>query len=188
MFLESLKVLFLLNWVSNGVFNLEVSSLLFVLFDLALSTSLSIIISLLPSLQCHHALLYSILGKLENNILCLPSIQTLDLTGNWDLEGSLLKSNWSSSSLNFLDLSINSFSGLLPSSLFNLPNLSTLDLGYNQLVGPLPSHSSISCSEDSRRMPTYVMEEDNCFYDVMDSMRQMGLESLYAIQEDIMWI
>ncbi|KAF3960166.1 hypothetical protein CMV_015097 [Castanea mollissima] len=76
--------------------------------------------------------------KLENNILCLPSIQTLDLKGNWNLEawpGILTK-------LTYLDLSNNSFSGLLPSSLFNLPNLSTLDLGYNQLVGPVPSHVS----------------------------------------------
>ncbi|XP_050279533.1 receptor-like protein 9DC3 isoform X2 [Quercus robur] len=56
-------------------------------------------------------------GKLENNILFLPSIQTLDLSDN-------------------------SFNGLLPSSLFNLPNLSTLDLRYNQLVGPLPNHVS----------------------------------------------
>nr|POF13419.1 hypothetical protein CFP56_22938 [Quercus suber] len=37
-------------------------------------------------------------------------------------------------------MSFNSFSGLLPMSLLNLPNLSTLYLGYNQLVGPLPNH------------------------------------------------
>nr|POE80482.1 hypothetical protein CFP56_25197 [Quercus suber] len=34
----------------------------------------------------------------------------------------------------------NSFTGLLPLSLLNLPNLSTLFLDGNQLVGPLPSH------------------------------------------------
>ncbi|XP_050280468.1 receptor-like protein 9DC1 isoform X3 [Quercus robur] len=103
-------------------------------------------------------------GKLELNIFRLPSMQTLDLRNNPNLEGSLPKSNWSSSplkflalywtsfsgelpdsigslkSLEFLDLSYNNFSGLLPSSIFDLPNLSILDLSYNQLVGPLPNH------------------------------------------------
>ncbi|XP_075668005.1 receptor-like protein 7 [Castanea sativa] len=106
-------------------------------------------------------------GKLENNILCLPSIQTLDLGYNFNLEGSLPNSNCNSSSslkfldlsstmfsgelpdsigslksLKHLDLSSNSFRGLLPLSLLNLPNLSILYLDNNQLVGPLPSHVS----------------------------------------------
>ena len=37
---------------------------------------------------------------------------------------------------------MNISTGLLPLSLFNLPNLSTLYLNNNQLVGPLPSHVS----------------------------------------------
>jgi hypothetical protein len=47
-------------------------------------------------------------GKLEDNILCLPSLQTLNLGGNSQLEGSLPMSNWSSS-LKFLDLSTQVF-------------------------------------------------------------------------------
>nr|POF13420.1 hypothetical protein CFP56_22938 [Quercus suber] len=43
-------------------------------------------------------------------------------------------------------MSFNSFSGLLPMSLLNLPNLSTLYLGYNQLVGPLPNHAEEEAS------------------------------------------
>ncbi|KAM3732185.1 hypothetical protein ACB098_11G041100 [Castanea mollissima] len=102
-------------------------------------------------------------GKLENNILCLPSIQTLDLTGNWNLEGSLLKSNWSCSSLKFLGLSGRMFSreflnsidnlkslkhlalpgcnitGLIPASLGNLTKLTYLDLSNNSFSGLLPS-------------------------------------------------
>ncbi|KAF3954106.1 hypothetical protein CMV_020506 [Castanea mollissima] len=98
-------------------------------------------------------------GKLENNILCLPSIQTLDLTEflnsidnlkslkhlalpSCNITGSIPAWPGILTKLTYLDLSNNSFSGLLPSSLFNLPNLSTLRLGYNQLVGPLPSHVS----------------------------------------------
>ncbi|KAF3948052.1 hypothetical protein CMV_025901 [Castanea mollissima] len=42
----------------------------------------------------------------------------------------------------YLDLSYNNFNGLLPSSIFDLPNLSVLDLEKNQLVGPLPNHVS----------------------------------------------
>ncbi|KAF3954476.1 hypothetical protein CMV_020180 [Castanea mollissima] len=102
-------------------------------------------------------------GKLENNILCLPSIQTLDLTGNWNLEGSLLKSNWSCSSLKFLGLSgrmfsrefLNSiynlkslnhlalldcnFTGSIPASLGNLTKLTYLDLSFNSFSGLLSS-------------------------------------------------
>ncbi|KAK7832340.1 receptor-like protein cf-9, partial [Quercus suber] len=123
-------VLFLLNWVSNGVFNLEVSSLLFVLFDLALSTSLSIIISLLPSLQCHHALLYSILvSLLPSSLFNLPNLSTLDLGYN-QLVGPL-PSHVSGLNLIFLSLGSNFLNGTLPSWLFSMPSLEGLYLnGY----------------------------------------------------------
>nr|POE51328.1 hypothetical protein CFP56_72197 [Quercus suber] len=45
-------------------------------------------------------------------------------------------------------MSSNSFSGLLPLSLLNLPNLSTLYLHNNQLVGPLPNHHRIVILEN----------------------------------------
>nr|POE99529.1 putative lrr receptor-like serine/threonine-protein kinase [Quercus suber] len=44
--------------------------------------------------------------------------------------------------LTFVALPYNNLSGLLPFSLFNLPNLSRLYLQNNQLVGPLPNHVS----------------------------------------------
>ena len=68
-------------------------------------------------------------GKLEDSILCLPSIQTLDLgfNSNHDL-GSLSKCNWSSSSLKFLALYSISFSRELPEPISNLKYLKHLDL------------------------------------------------------------
>nr|XP_023880673.1 receptor-like protein 9DC3 [Quercus suber] len=160
------RVLFLLNWVSNGVFNLEVSSLLFVLFDLALSTSLSIIISLLPSLQCHHALLYSILedkhccswdgvecdkntshvvgldltsswlfGHILSNstLFFLPNLRRLNLADN-DFNGSLIPSEFGNfKSLTHLNLSFSAFSGQISFEISQLSSLVSLDLSWNWL-------------------------------------------------------
>nr|XP_023881554.1 receptor-like protein 9DC3 [Quercus suber] len=79
-------------------------------------------------------------GKLQNNLLCLPNIQTLDLGGNWNLNlGSLPKYNWSSSSLKFLDLSLIGLLGELPDSISNLKSLKHLDLYYCNLTGSIPT-------------------------------------------------
>ncbi|KAM3744315.1 hypothetical protein ACB098_06G043600 [Castanea mollissima] len=79
-------------------------------------------------------------GKLENNILCLPSIQTLDLGFNWYLKGSLPNSNCnSSSSLKFLDLSRTKFSGELPDSIGSLKSLKHLNLGASNFTGLIPT-------------------------------------------------
>ncbi|KAF3947871.1 hypothetical protein CMV_026059, partial [Castanea mollissima] len=79
-------------------------------------------------------------GKLENNILCLPSIQTLDLGLNFNLEGSLPNSNCnSSSSLKFLDLFRTMFLGELPDSIGSLKSLKHLNLGASNFTGLIPT-------------------------------------------------
>ncbi|KAK4576258.1 hypothetical protein RGQ29_026993 [Quercus rubra] len=79
-------------------------------------------------------------GKLENNILCLPSIQTLDLGFNMHLEGSLPNSNCNSStSLEFLDLSDVAFSGELPDSIGSLKSLKHLNLYGCNFTGSIPT-------------------------------------------------
>ena len=78
-------------------------------------------------------------GKLENNILRLPSIQTLDLSRNSNLDGSLLKFNWSCSSLNSLGLSGRMFSREFLNSIGNLKSLEHLDLSSTSFLGELPS-------------------------------------------------
>ncbi|XP_030936626.1 receptor-like protein 7 [Quercus lobata] len=78
-------------------------------------------------------------GKLKNSILLLPSLQTLDLGSNPNLNVSLPKSNWSSSSLKFLDLSMIRFSGEIPDFIGNLKSLKYLDLSYCNFSGPIPT-------------------------------------------------
>ena len=96
-------------------------------------------------------------GKLENSILCLPSIQTLDLGFNINLDmGSLPKSNWSSY-LQFLDLSSVSFSGKLPDSIGNLKSLKYLDFSNCNFTG------SILTSLENLTKLTYLALSSNNF-------------------------
>ena len=83
-------------------------------------------------------------GKLENNILCLPSIQTLDLTGNSNLEGSLLmfsreflNSIDNLKSLKHLALPNCNFTGSIPAWLGNFTKLTYLDLSSNNFNGEI---------------------------------------------------
>ena len=82
-------------------------------------------------------------GKLQNNFLCLPNIQTLDLGGNWNLDlGSLPKCNGSSIFLKFLDLFETRFSGELLDSIGNMKSLKHLDLYNCNLTGSIPTSLS----------------------------------------------
>ena len=93
--------------------------------------------SSLTTLSLHECDLH---GKLENNILCLPSIQILDLRENKNLDlGSLPKCNWNRSSLKFLDFSWISFSGELPNSIGNLKSLKVLALDNCNFTGSIPT-------------------------------------------------
>ena len=78
-------------------------------------------------------------GKLENSILLLPSLQTLDLGFNSYLNESLPKSNWRISSLKFLDISGTRFSGEIPDSISNLNSLKYLDLSDCNFSGSIPT-------------------------------------------------
>ena len=93
--------------------------------------------SSLTTLSLHYC---DLRGKLENNILCLPSIQTLELGLNVNLEGSLPNSNCnSSSSLKFLDLSYTRLLGELPDSIGSLKSLKHLNLHNCNFTGSIPT-------------------------------------------------
>nr|XP_007142400.1 hypothetical protein PHAVU_008G277200g [Phaseolus vulgaris]ESW14394.1 hypothetical protein PHAVU_008G277200g [Phaseolus vulgaris] len=78
-------------------------------------------------------------GKLTNAILCLPNLQYLDLSGNFELHGQLPSLRCSSASLNVLQISGCAFQGPIPPSFSNLTSLTLLDLSYNSLNGSIPS-------------------------------------------------
>ncbi|XP_058742861.1 receptor-like protein 9DC3 [Vicia villosa] len=77
-------------------------------------------------------------GNWKNNILCLPSIQELDMFGNEDLEGQLPELSCSTS-LRILDLSYCQFNGPIPLYFSNLTYLTSLSLVKNRLNGSIPS-------------------------------------------------
>nr|KYP34202.1 putative LRR receptor-like serine/threonine-protein kinase At4g08850 family [Cajanus cajan] len=78
-------------------------------------------------------------GILTNDdIICLPNLQHLYMSYNYNLLGQL-PSFGCSTSLTILDLSENNFNGSIPPSFFNLTNLTFLDLSSNYLKGSIPN-------------------------------------------------
>ncbi|KAH1059332.1 hypothetical protein GYH30_003395 [Glycine max] len=65
-------------------------------------------------------------GNLTDDILCLPNLQHLYLSENWDLQGQLPES---------LHLSYNKLQGNKSESIFSFLNLTLLDLSSNNLSG-----------------------------------------------------
>ncbi|KAM3740694.1 hypothetical protein ACB098_08G118600 [Castanea mollissima] len=78
-------------------------------------------------------------GTFEINVFRLPCLQTLELWNNPDLEVSLPKSNWSSTSLKFLSLPWTSSSGELPDSIGSLKSLEYLFLSGCYFTGAIPT-------------------------------------------------
>jgi len=77
-------------------------------------------------------------GKLKRSLLCLPSIQELDMSYNDELQGQLPELSCSTS-LRILDLSYCQFQGAIPTmSFYNLTHLFSLTLSRNSLKGSIP--------------------------------------------------
>ncbi|KAI5325937.1 hypothetical protein L3X38_035011 [Prunus dulcis] len=78
-------------------------------------------------------------GTFPNEIFQVPTLQAIDLSGNFKLGGSFPKFPKNNGSLESLILSQTNFSGSLPESIGNLKMLSTIDLSYCNFTGSVPS-------------------------------------------------
>ncbi|RZB66950.1 Receptor-like protein 9DC3 isoform A [Glycine soja] len=77
-------------------------------------------------------------GTLADGILCLPNLQHLYLSDNFDLHGQLPNLSCSTTSVSVLQISSNEFQGPIPPSFSNLVHLTFLDLSFNKLNGSIP--------------------------------------------------
>ncbi|XP_028201266.1 receptor-like protein 7 isoform X2 [Glycine soja] len=100
-------------------------------------SSLSLLVNFSSSLVSLSLQNTGLQGKLANNILCLPNLQKLDLSFNWDLEGELPEFN-RSTPLRYLNLSYTGFSGKLPNSINHLESLNYLSFEFCHFGGPIP--------------------------------------------------
>jgi serine/threonine protein kinase len=104
------------EWCNNNWYQVKI---------LGLSISNASIVGTLPDVFWHDPTTY------------LPSLSTLEITGNPGLSGPLpvtLNNTW----LYVLDLHDNAFNGTIPSTLVFLRTLEYLDLGGNELTGEYP--------------------------------------------------
>ncbi|ONI03771.1 hypothetical protein PRUPE_6G281000 [Prunus persica] len=81
----------------------------------------------------------SLSGTFPNEIFQVPTLQTIDLSANFKLGGSLPEFPKKIGSLQSLSLSETNFSGSLPDSIGNLKMLSTIDLSNCSFHGSIPS-------------------------------------------------
>ncbi|KAL6269549.1 hypothetical protein ACE6H2_026460 [Prunus campanulata] len=78
-------------------------------------------------------------GTFPKEIFQVPTLQTIDLSGNFKLSGSLPEFPKNNGSLRSLILRQTNFSGSLPESIGNLKMLSTIDLFKCNFTGSIPS-------------------------------------------------
>jgi Leucine-rich repeat (LRR) protein len=76
-------------------------------------------------------------GTFPEKIFHIPTLQTLDLSINYDLQGSLPEFP-SNGSIRMLQLQLTNFSGTLPHSIGNLKMLSVIDLTSCNFSGSIP--------------------------------------------------
>ncbi|KAL9235022.1 hypothetical protein vseg_009823 [Gypsophila vaccaria] len=79
-------------------------------------------------------------GTFPQTIFEVPSLESLDVQINQDLQGSLPR--FVSKKLKMLTITDCNFQGLIPPSIGRLGQLETLDLSNNNFSGPIPSFSA----------------------------------------------
>ncbi|GLT25992.1 hypothetical protein SLA2020_010860 [Shorea laevis] len=128
--------------LDNIKFQMLVHNLTELRFLILDSVSISLVVpssllNLTSSLEHLSLSFCNLQGNFPNQVFQLPSLQLLDLSGNFDLGGNLLEAN-QSSTLEYLNLANTNFSGELPHSIGNLKLLKELELHYCQFYGSIP--------------------------------------------------
>ncbi|KAG4401457.1 hypothetical protein GLYMA_07G270700v4 [Glycine max] len=146
-------------------------------------------------------------GELSEDIGLLSELETLDLSHNKGLTGSLPHSIGNLTKLSnlflvdcgftgpipdeigslkelvFLSLNSNSFSGGIPASIGNLPKLNWLDIADNQLEGTIPISSGSTPGLDMLLSTKHLLVENNQFEGNIPST--LGLvQSLQVVRLD----
>ncbi|KAK7826935.1 receptor-like protein 50, partial [Quercus suber] len=78
-------------------------------------------------------------GQFPKHIFQVPTLQMIDLSNNYLLQGTLPDSIGNLKMLSRIDLSFCNFNGSIPSSIANLTQLVYLDISSNNFTGPVPS-------------------------------------------------
>ncbi|KAJ6886634.1 LOW QUALITY PROTEIN: Cf-4/9 disease resistance-like family protein [Populus alba x Populus x berolinensis] len=103
--------------------------------SLVVPSSLMNLSSSLSSLQLPYC---GLKGELPDSFSRLSNLQSLDLSGNGELTGSILGLLGNLTQLIELRLRGNQLGGQIPFSFGKLKQLEHLDLGYNNFIGPIP--------------------------------------------------
>ncbi|KAL7189642.1 hypothetical protein ACSBR1_039313 [Camellia fascicularis] len=109
------------------------------LLQVNISSSLPNCLMNLSSLRTLYLPFTTLHGELPHDILLLPNLQDLQLSGNDDLTGVFPMVNWSSgSNLKMLDLGYTNLSGEVPDSIGHLKSLFSLGLSHCNFFGSIP--------------------------------------------------
>ncbi|XP_028115161.1 receptor-like protein 9DC3 isoform X1 [Camellia sinensis] len=109
------------------------------LLQVNISSSLPNCLMNLSSLRTLHLPFTTLHGDLPHEILLLPNLQELELSGNNDLTGVFPMVNWSSgSNLTMLHLGLTNLSGEVPDSIGHLKSLFSLGLSHCNFFGSIP--------------------------------------------------
>ncbi|XP_047309613.1 receptor-like protein 6 [Impatiens glandulifera] len=126
-------------------------------------------------------------GTFPARIFQLPMLQTLDLSNNKNLHGSLpeLPNN---SSLQNLKLSYSNFSGRLPDSIGKLMNLSRIELSNCNFSGDIPTsmgklaklvHLDLSLNSFSGPIPSFQICKNLTYMDLSENSLSGSVPSSY---------
>ncbi|CAN6576106.1 unnamed protein product [Malus baccata var. baccata] len=153
----------------------------------------------LTSLDLSYSCLYGtcsgLYGTFPEKIFQVPTLQTIDLSGNQQLQGSLPEFP-KNASLRSLVLYWTNFSGSLPNSIGNLKMLSNIDISSCNFTGSIPSsieelhqlvYFDLAGNQFNGSIPSFSMAKNltliDLSYNLLDATIPSSLFSLPMLQD-----